>query len=331
MKIITTINWVIIGIYCVLALLIYFDSNRSGVDAAGRGMAMGFLFVGLIYLAILIGLNFINVQWVRILVLLLGGAPLLVYAGRALSSRQSQAEYARLAHENAQFKDPHLNAMMRAMGDTDVHAMDSLLAEDSSQINQVGATNQRTILGIAVQNASGHDTPEAHEIVRLVLQSGGDPNVYHPSRYAPLVRYGVYSDTSLFRALLEAGADANVRGEHAVPLLYTLIERGGEDVDEKVALLLQHGLDPNLAFGTAQPYQLNYSPVVWAAHYERWAICDLLINNGADVNFQPGGPDGRTFWFILDEKGKTYEAAGTLPADYQQVLSNEIVKNGRPL
>lgn len=331
MKAIATINWIIIGLYCVLAIGIYFDSNRSGIDAAGRGMAMGFLFVGLIYLAVLTGLNFINVQWVRILVLLLGGVPLLVYASRALSSWQTQAKYARLAEDNSKFKDPHLNAMMWAMGDYDVQEMETLLAKDNSQINQIGETNQRTILGIAVQNAFSLDKPEAREIVHLVLQNGGDPNVYHPGWYAPLVRYGVYSDSSIFRALLEAGADPNVLGEHAIPLLYTLIERGRDDVYEKVELLLKHGLDPNLPFGTEQPYQLNYSPVVYAAHHERWAICNLLINNGADVNFQPAGPDGRTFWFILEEKGKEYEASGNMPADYQHLLSNEIVKNSKPL
>lgn len=330
MKTITVINWMIIGIYCVLAMVIYLDANRSGIDAAGKGMAIGFLLVGLIYLVVLIGLNFIDVPWVRILVLLLGGLPLLVYASRALSSWQTQATYARVGQEHAKFKEPHLNAMMRAMGDYDVQEMETLLAKDNSRINQIGETNQRTILGIAIENASFLDTPEAREIVHLVVQNGGDPNVYHPSRYAPLARYGVYSDSSIFRVLLEAGADPNVLGEHAIPLLYTLIERGRDDVFAKVELLLKYGLDPNLPFGTDQPYQLNYSPVVWAAHYEQWAVCNLLINNGADVNFQPGGPDGKTFWLILEEKGNNYRAAGNLPADYQHLLSNEILINSKP-
>ena len=93
----------------------------------------------------------------------------------------------------------------------------------------------------------------------------------------------------------------------------------------KVELLLEHGLDPNLPLGDDQPYQLNYSPSVWAAKDEQWAVCKLLLDSGADENFQPAESGARTFWSILEEKGNEYQEAGNTPVAFEELLSHEKV------
>ena len=332
MKTIALINWIIIAIYGIYAIFIYFDSKGSGMDAAGRGMAMGFLFVGLIYLAVLAGLNFINVMWVRVVVLFLGGLPLIYFALQSINSYQAYKNYDKKANENSKYKDPHLNAMMEAITKKDVKNLESLLARDNSQINKIGETNRKTLLDVATRNAWVSETSEARDIVHLLLKNGADPNVFHKDRYgsyAPLATYGVYLDVSIFQALLEAGADPNAVGENYDPLLYTLIDRRQDDNYEKVKLLLEFGLDPNLPLGDAQPYQLNYNPLIWAAHHERWKTCSLLIEHGTDINFEPSGPDGRTFWQVLAEKGAKYEEEGNTPESYQDLLLNETIQKNR--
>ena len=332
MKTIALINWIIIAIYGIYAILIYFDSKGSGMDAAGRGMAAGFLFIGLVYLAVLIGLNFINVKWVRILVLLMGGLPLIYFAIQSLNSYQTYKNYDKKAKENSQFKDPHLNVMMEAITKNNFQEFTSLLAKDNSQINKIGETNRKTLLDIATRNAWVSETTEANEMVLLLLKNGADPNVFHKETYGsypPLAAYGVYLDLSIFKALLEAGANPNVLGENSIPLLYTLIERQQDDCIEKLELLIAFGLDPNLPLGSEQPYQLNYNPLIWAAHHEQWTACSLLLEHGTDINFEPPGPDGRTIWQILDKKDRKYREKEDLPQDFQEFISNELVKKHR--
>ena len=330
MSTITLINWIIIAIYGIYGLFAYFGSNSSGMDAAGRGLAMGYLLVGFIYLAVLIGLNLINVKWVRILVFVLGGLPLIYFPLQTIAYKLKFKQLDKQGKELSKFQDTHLQAMMVAIQNNQLQEFNKLLEADHSQINRIGETNRKTLLDIAVRSAWVSEHEDATAMVHLLLNNGADPNVFHPDTYgsyAPLAAYGAYINISIFEALLDAGADPSATGENSVPILYTLIQGGREDTYEKVALLLAHGLDANLPLGDEQPYQLNYSPLVWAAHYEQWAICNLLLAHGSDINFQPPGPDGRTFWFILEEKGKEYQQSGSIPAEYEALLLNKQVKN----
>ncbi len=332
MSTLTLINWIIIAVYGVYGLFVYFSSNSSGMDAAGRGMAMGYLLVGVVFLAVLIGLNLINVKWVRIVALVLGGLPLIYFPLQTIAAKIRFKQLDKQGKELSQFQDPHLQAMMLAIRDNQLSVLDSLLEADSSRINHIGDTNRKTLLEVAVRNAWVSEQEDAAAIVQLLLDKGADPNIFHPDTYgiyAPLAAYGEYLDIPVFEALLKAGAAPDATGENSIPLLYTLIQRGADDAYGKVALLLAHGLDANLPLGDDQPYQLNYSPLVWSAHYEQWAICNLLLEHGADINFQPPGPDGRTFWFILEGKGREYQQTGGTPADYEKLLMNERVKNGK--
>lgn len=330
MNTITLINWIIITIYAIYGLFVYFSSHNGGIDAAGRGLAKGYLLLGLVYLVVLIGLNLINVKWVRMLVLVLGGLPLIYFPLQAIADQLRFKQLDKQGKERSKFQDPHLQALSVAIQNNQLQVLEKLLQADNSSINHIGTTNRKTLLDIAVRNAWVSEEEDAQAMVYLLLRHGADPNVFHPDTYgtyAPLAAYGVYIDVPVFEALLKAGAAPDATGENSIPIVYTLIERGAEDAYDKVALLLAHGLDANLPLGDEQPYQLNYSPLVWAAHYEQWAICDLLLEHGADINFQPPGPDGRTFWLILEKKGEEYQQSGSIPVAYEELLSNEQIKN----
>ena len=312
------------------AIFIYLDTNRSGIDPAGKGMAMGFLFIGLVYLALLIGLNFININWVRILVLILAGVPLLILISGAIDSWQTHKKFDKQKEEYSKFQDPHLNAMVKAMQDNDLIKMRELLVKDNSQLNKVGVNNRQSILGIALRKSWVDDRPEASDFVSLILENGADPNIFHPDTYGtytPLAQYGKYAKVSVFKALLDAGANPNALEEHSVPLVYVLMKGNRDDLFEKVKLLLEYGLDPNIPLGNDQPYKLNFSPLIQAAVKKQWSICNLLIDYGADVDFQPASSDGRTFWFLLDESSKEYQESGDIPADFEQLLSNDKIKS----
>ena len=77
MKWITNINWGLIGLYIIYCIYTLATLNSSGMDAAGRGMAGGFALILLIICIILGGLNFIQVKWVRVAVLVVLLLPLI--------------------------------------------------------------------------------------------------------------------------------------------------------------------------------------------------------------------------------------------------------------
>ena len=78
------VNWILIGIYFLFCLAQLIFSNWSSMDAAGRGMAGGFLMIYFIYVFFLAGLNLIRVKWVSYIVFALGVVPMLMVLSNAL-------------------------------------------------------------------------------------------------------------------------------------------------------------------------------------------------------------------------------------------------------
>lgn len=85
MKIITTANWVLVSLYGALLLFTFFNINRSGNDAAGRGMESGFIVFGFILLAGLVVLNLMPQRAAKITALVVAGLPLLIILYNLLS------------------------------------------------------------------------------------------------------------------------------------------------------------------------------------------------------------------------------------------------------
>ena len=71
------INWIIISLYLVFCLWQLLFSSWSTMDAAGRGMAQGFLMIYTFYVLVLAGLNLIRAKWMSYVVLVLCLLPLL--------------------------------------------------------------------------------------------------------------------------------------------------------------------------------------------------------------------------------------------------------------
>jgi hypothetical protein len=87
MKIITTTNWILIGLYGVLLVFTIVNLNRSGNDAAGRGMELGLIFIGLILIAGLVWLNLRSSRAAKITALVVAGLPLLIILYNLISDQ----------------------------------------------------------------------------------------------------------------------------------------------------------------------------------------------------------------------------------------------------
>lgn len=103
MKIITTANWVLIGLYGVALIFTIVNLNRSGNDAAGRGMELGLIFIGLILVAGLVWLNLRSSKAAKITALVVAGLPLLLILFNLLSDQW--VSYQQQKRDNEQVTD----------------------------------------------------------------------------------------------------------------------------------------------------------------------------------------------------------------------------------
>lgn len=78
------VNWILIGLYFLFCLAQLIFSNWKSMDAAGRGMAGGFLMVYFFFVLVMAGLNLIQVKWVSTIVLVICVLPLAIILLRVM-------------------------------------------------------------------------------------------------------------------------------------------------------------------------------------------------------------------------------------------------------
>ena len=64
-KIITTTNWVFIGLYGAVVLMSLLQKTNPYNDAAGRGIDSALNGLGVILVLVLVGLNWLPYQWTK--------------------------------------------------------------------------------------------------------------------------------------------------------------------------------------------------------------------------------------------------------------------------
>lgn len=324
MKALSTINWIILSIYILVTALAYFKGTGPGSDPAGRAMTQGYLILFVLFIAVLLGLNFIQVKWVKILTLVLGVVPAVYLTIYNYQSQASMDAYIEERKNAESFQDPFMDLLLNAIKNDKVEEVKQLLGKDGNNIdiNLIGSTNKKTLLDFAIQQGALFNSKGSYEIIEALIQQGADPNIYHIETASTIASYVSIIPIEVFELLLEAGADPNSKDEKGEAILYKLLEHGVKENYEKIELLLKHGADPNIALGT-DLWKLNYAPLNYAANRKLWKICGLLIDHGADMNFN--SPEGNDFWYYLAESKTEYEEKGEVPEDYQALINHPKV------
>ena len=316
MKTLTLINWIIVGIYVLISIMLILELGKP-LDAMGRGMTNGFLFVALILLALLVIFNLIPYKWSRIIGLIIGFSPLIfLMVYRILNDIQHNRWEKARKDVSIYFEEGKMKDLAKAIANVRTEEVATFLEDPDIDLNQLGH-NGNTMLEVAGHYALQTYSDSPHKIVEMLLKKGADPNLHAPGQAPVLPQIASMGSVALFETLLKHGADPNAVSKDSLTVLFELL-KGSVDRDDKMRLLLDYGADPNVNWAK-KDWRYNFSPLIYAIYHNHWKTCTLLVQNGAELNHV--APDGSTFWGYYDRYKKEYEDSGVVSEEFQELTA----------
>lgn len=122
-----------------------------------------------------------------------------------------------------------------------------------------------------------------HELARTLLEAGAEPGVVNDYGSSPLAEAVKIADTALVELLLEAGADPEAPNADGQTALMLAARTGSTDI---ARTLIEHGANVN-----AKESWREQTALIWAADSRFPEIVDLLIANGAEVEYRARSQD----------------------------------------
>jgi hypothetical protein len=299
LRVLTIVAWVLFAAdsFMVVAGMV---SPNMGNDAAGRGMAMGFALVGLVFLAIGgAALFFGRRAHSRLAVtgsLVLLGLPMLLFFGTDVESMMHSMTGWISDRKVGRYPEPVQRELAKAIVAGDPTAMQRILAARPALNARDAAGND--LLGFAVSESRALDTgvgPEKRiEVVRLLLEAGMDPNqardVYGGSTWFVLSR-SLTEPTAveIFRLFLDHGADPNALSIEGTPVIFD----AWQNLDS-VRAVLDHGGQIEIRGKDGS------TPLLFYVGNGRWDAALLMLERGADIDVQ--NTEGVTLAVALDNR-----------------------------
>ncbi|MGA0557296.1 ankyrin repeat domain-containing protein [Larkinella sp. VNQ87] len=318
MKTITITNWILIGLYGLLVVYTLMNVNRSGNDAAGRGMETGFAFLGAFILAALFGLNLLPYRALKIIILIVLALPLLIIVYNIISNyftmqEQNRAEEAR-SNGSFFFDDQPRREIAAAIATSDTIRLQALLQKPVPQLNECGYQNT-TLLDFAAQKAvEVNASTSSLRCMEMLLEKGATiqgPDSVHTPTHILICQTG---SVALLEWFLKKGADPNAQAYESSPILFEVMQYD-KDRLEKVKLLLNYGADPDaLSASTGYAIKPLYTPLMYAAFEQLWDVCHLLLERGADPDYRT--PQGDDLPKVMKMHEELYADVNDIPATF---------------
>ncbi len=287
LKIVTIINWIVIGL---LGLLVAAETlfPAKGGDAAGRGMGQAFYYLAIIAFFVLLGLNLLPFPWAKYtgLGLILLPIFLIKFDSMYVGLKKWMARTPEGFNQDGTpwFRDAQKQRLALAIYNGDVDQVKKLLQTPIPELN-AGESDGTTMLQFAVnETAYTSYKPEAKlECVKLLFDAGAKFDTTNRQENPIHLGAATTGSAQLLKLLLEHGADPNARDVYFhKPVLFEAISSYKEP-GESVQILLDFGADPNAT--AAEGDDPPMSALLFAARAGRWKVCRLLIERGADVRF----------------------------------------------
>lgn len=317
-KIITIINWIVIG---GLALLIGAETlfPAKGGDAAGRGIGQAIYYLAIIAFVVLLILNLLPYNWAKYTALGLILLPIVflklspLYSGIKKWANRAPEGY----NEDGTpwFQDQAKQALALAIYNGNVNKVKSMLqGAPPSLLEKEGPEGDILDFAIAEASYTSYKPEEKTECIRLLFEAGARltrDTAENPMLLAPATT----GRSQLVQLLLRQGADPNARDiYYHKPVLFEAMNSYRE-CKETVQVLLDAGADPNAVWKDGE---VTVSALIYAALAGRWNVCVQLVEKGAEINYKAS--DGTTLKTIVDAMPESYNGDGySTRADFDKV------------
>lgn len=282
LKIITILNWIIIGLLGFLVAAETLFPTKGG-DAAGKGIGQAIYYLSIIALVVLLVLNFLPYAWAKYTALGLVIIPFLFVQFFPIWQQTKQNVQQRIEDSRPIFEDKTRDQIARTVHDGEPEKLKKLL-----ETPVPGLFDDGELLGYAIAEANSTTyRPEARlECVRLLFQAGASLDPLKKAEEVPIhMAVADVGNAPLLRLLLEHSADANAYQIHFErPILFEALSSYYQP-EETVRVLLEYGADPN-ARALFDDENGPVSPLWRAAQLERWSLCILLLEKGANPDFK---------------------------------------------
>ncbi len=310
LKIITILNWVVIAVLGALVALETFFPAKGG-EAAGRGMGLFVYYVSIAVLAVLLILNLLPYPWARYAAFGLVSVPFLYMQLNPIIGRVKRNIGYRMQASQPLFEDKERDQIARVIREGEPDKLKKLLEIPIARLNDRGE-----LLAYAIHETSGtaYRPAEKLECIRLLFAAGAKLDSATEDDIPIHMSVAETGNAALLRLLLEQGADANAVQKYAKrPVLFEAIGSYQDPVGS-VRVLLEFGADPNSRALLDDEFG-EVSPLWHAAQLERWGVCLVLLEKGANPDFS--ALNGKSVRDLVLESARDYPKEGySTQADY---------------
>lgn len=319
LKIVTIVNWVVIGVLLVLVLLETLSPAKGGDAASGMGKL--FYYLAIIVLIILITLNWLPFKWSRYTAFAMVAVPFLWLQFDSSIGRFKRG-IVDMIEAKPFFEEKERDKMAKAILNGNPDKLRKYIAEFHSELrkNAYGYP----LLEMAVKSAVFAEKDlEARIACILALLDAGvpirseNPDV-QPIHYEP----AEHGNPRVLSLLLEKGASANAKTTefgsgrpNVVPIIFSALDTSYGAYNCTKALL-DHGADPN-AIMPRDGDHVKISALLYAAERQYWSVCKLLIEKGADPSYVT--PDGTSLQTFIEQGENFYPEDEQALADFEAV------------
>lgn len=317
-KIITIINWIVIG---GLALLIGAETlfPTKGGDAAGRGIGQAIYYLAIIAFIVLLILNLLPFNWAKYTAFGLILLPVVfiklgpLYGGIKKWVNRVPDGYNQ--DGTPWFKDKAKQDLALAIYNGNINKVKNMLQGASPALfEKEGPEGDILDFAIAETSYTSYKPEEKTECVRLLFEAGARLTS-DTTENSMLMAPATTGRSKLAQLLLQHGADPNARDiYYHKPVLFEAMNSYRE-CKETVQVLLDAGADPNAVWKDGD---VTVSALIYAALSARWIVCTQLIEKGADTGYKAS--DGSTLKSIVEAVPESYNGDGySTRADFEKV------------
>lgn len=336
-RILAGLSWVGVGIFGLLALLLFVGAfDGSGTDPAGRGLS-GALGVLLLIDAFAAGAALLLARFWRGLVVI---AALLVVLPIGIvgfftvnqsieTARSRREDDARRSGDYDFENQPALLAVAHAISQNDRAAI--LAGAKAVPDLQASGRDGKTLLYFAVDVSLTR--PQLADAVQALLEAGADPNFTNEHAESYALARASKGPVRLLRMMLDAGGNPNGHDASGNPIILTNWDSTSAEEDERARLdlLLDRGADINAALPVDGSFRAGYTLLLLrtsmgVAGEAAYRDALHLLERGADPRREAA--DGTTMAKLIREQRRWRAEYGEpAPAEFEE-LCRALINRG---